>query len=369
MWALAPTFTFHEAPTAWLHALTWLAIAFGAAVVLARWTTRTAGGASLAAVTTFLCALLVVSLVMPRLPHNPPQPDINLDARWHLDVLDQYDTAARPVAIVYDPLRVEPAAAIIPVAALSVTPGLRPSPQPIRVLHNGRFALPAGQYQVDVEWSAALAGPAPLGLQIGRIEPAWKTWTVQPQPGQHWSVDFELPVDVNFVALRGGTDVERAIGRITFKPLAVVDQAARPNVPIVLATWQYGMTTTMFHDERSSPEAAGYWVLGGETARATFVRDQYDQPLVLRVHSGHEPNRVRISMRGWSETLTLDARAPQDIGLPDSNRRLVTVDVHPEEGFNPREYTPDSLDRRYLGAWVEIAPARSPAPVAASLPR
>jgi hypothetical protein len=63
---------------------------------------------------------------------------------------------------------------------------------------------------------------------------------------------------------------------------------------------------------------------------------------------------VAIGMRGWSETLTLVAKAPQEITLPDSNRRLVTVEVHPERGFSPREYDPNSLDPRYLGAWVEV---------------
>jgi hypothetical protein len=30
------------------------------------------------------------------------------------------------------------------------------------------------------------------------------------------------------------------------------------------------------------------------------------------------------------------------------------VEVRPEGGFSPREYDPNSLDPRYLGAWVEV---------------
>ncbi len=354
LWAFAPTFTFHEAPTAWLDSLIWIAIAFVAAWLLSRWRTRTAGGAALAAMAAFAAALLMASLIIPLLPHSPPLPKADAAARWHLELLDRFDSSERPVGIVYDPFRFAPAATLVPMASLGVVPGLRPAPQPLRVLHNGRFSLPAGRYRADVDWSSTLPRAMPIGLQLGRIEPAWKSWTIQPQPGGRWGVDFELPVDVNFVALRGSADVERAIARIVIRPLAIVDERARANVPIVLATWQYGATTAMFHDELSSPEPAGFWVLGSEVARVTFVREDETQPLVLRVHSGSEPNRVTIGRRGWSETLTLVAKAPQDITLPDSNRKLVTVDVHPEKGFSPRRYDPNSLDPRYLGAWVEV---------------
>ena len=36
-----------------------------------------------------------------------------------------------------------------------------------------------------------------------------------------------LPVDASFVGFRGGTDLERAIGRLTIKPISVVDESAR----------------------------------------------------------------------------------------------------------------------------------------------
>jgi hypothetical protein len=362
VWALAPTFIFHEAPTSWLHSLAWLAVAFGAAVVLARWRTRSAGGAVLAAVTTFVAALLVVGAVLPRLPNDPPLPEANVSARWRVPILDRYDVAARPLGIVYDPMRFEPAPELLSLGSVEVVPGLRSAPQPLRVLHNGRFSLPAGRYRADVEWSAGVDGALPIGLQVGRIEPEWKTWTVQPQPGARWEVDFDLPVTANFVAFRGSTDLERAIGRLTITPLAIVDESARPNVPVVLAARQYGDAAMLFHDERSSPEPTGFWVLGGERARVTIVRESDETPLVLRVHSGLEPNDVTISMRGWHETLTLDAAAPQTITLPDSNRRLLTIDVHSESGFSPTNYHPDSRDFRFLGAWVEFVQPGAPQP-------
>jgi hypothetical protein len=95
-------------------------------------------------------------------------------------------------------------------------------------------------------------------------------------------------------------------------------------------------------------------VLGGRTSRVTISRATDATPLTLRIHTGLEPNRVTISMRGWQETLTLDAASPTEMTLPDSNRRLLTIAVHAESGFYPRTYEPKSEDTRYLGAWVEV---------------
>jgi hypothetical protein len=356
-WSMAPTFIFHEAPTAWLHSLAWLVIAAAAAVALARWRTRSAGGAALAAVVTFVGALVVATLVLPRLPNEPPLPDANLSARWHVSLLDHYDAAARPVGIVYDPMRFAAAEELVSLGSVTAAPGLRPAPQPLRVLHNGRFSLPAGRYRADLEWSGGSERAHVVGLQVGRIEPEWRTWTVQPQSGGRWTVDFELPVDANFVAFRGSPDLERAIGRLTITPLTVVDESMRPRLPLVLAARQYGEVTALFHDESSSPEPTGFWVLGGRRARFTIIRDHASAPLVLRVHSGPEPNRVTISMRGWDETVALAAAMPQAITLPDSNHALLTIDVYPEDGFRPADHEPGSRDPRYLGAWVEIVPA------------
>jgi hypothetical protein len=357
LWSLAPTFTFHEAPTAWWHSIAWLVVAAAAAVVLARWQTRSAGAAGLAAAATLVAALLAVTLILPRLPHDPPLPDANLSARWHVSLLDHFDSLARPLGIVYDPMRFAAAQELLSLGSVTVAPGLRSAAQPLRVLHNGRFSLPAGRYRADVEWSGGGDRELAMGLQVGRIEPEWRTWTVQPQRGGQWAVDFDLPVDANFVAFRGSADLERAIGRLTITPLAVVDESARPKLPLVLATRQYGEATTLFHDESSSPEPTGFWVLGGERARFTVARDRVTTPLVLRVHSGLEPNRVTISMRGWEETLTLDAAVPQTITLPDSSQSLLTLDVRPEDGFSPRDHDTGSRDLRFLGAWVELVPS------------
>ncbi len=353
VWSVVPTFVLSDTWIAWLHLLVWLIVAAIGAWTLSRWQTRTAGGAALAAIITLAFALMVLSMVVPWLPHHTAMRGVALMARSRLALLDSFDTTSRPIGVGYDPFHFEPAEAIVARAVVGVSPGTRPDPQPVRVLHNGRFSLPAGHYRADVEWVSAVEGSVPIGLQIGRIEPVWRTWQVQPQSGAHWAVDFDLPVDASFVGFRGGPDVERAIGQLTIRPLSVINESARPNVPSVLATWQYGEATTMFHDENSAPEPKGFWVLGRETAKLTIVRATDHAPLTLRLHSGPKPNRVRIAMRGWQQTLEFVPQTPQEITLPDSNRRVVTIDVHPEDGFSPGQYS-QSNDARFLGAWVEI---------------
>jgi hypothetical protein len=353
VWSVAPTFVLSDTWIAWLHVTVWLVAALIGAWMLSRWPTRTTGGAALAAIITLAGVLMMLSIVVPWLPRHGATRGVTLMARSRLALLDGFDTTSRPIGVRYDPFHFEPAEAIVAGAVVGVRPGTRPDSQPVRVLHNGRFSLPAGHYRADLEWVSAIEGSAPIGLQIGRIEPVWQTWQVQPRSGAHWAVDFDLPVDANFVGFRGGPDVERAIGQLTIRALSVINESARPNVPSVLATWQYGEATAMFHDENSAPEPKGFWVLGRETAKLTIVRATDQTPLTLRLHSGPEPNRVRIAMRGWQQTLQLAAHTPQEITLPDSNRRLVTIDVHPEDGFSPGQYSP-SNDARFLGAWVEI---------------
>lgn len=355
VWSHAPTFIFHEAPTAWLHSLAWLAVGFAAAFLLSRFRPRTAGSAALGAVTTLVAAVMVASAIVAGLPNDPPLPSMNLQARSHSALLDRFDRSARPIAIRYDPFHLAPASAIVPLVSLSVVPGERSDPQPLRVLHNGRFSLPAGRYQVAVDWADDMPQPAPISLQIGRGEPAWQTWTVQPRRGTRWGTDVDLPVDAEFVALRGGVDLERAIARVAITPAEIVDAGDRSRVPPILTTAQIGSTTVLFHDQQTWPEETGFWVWGNRTTRVTFARTTDRSPLVLRVHSGFKPNRVTMSMRGWKETLKLFARAPQDITLPDSDRRVVTLEIHSAEGFYPRDFDSSSPDPRFLGVWVEIA--------------
>lgn len=364
-WTLAPSFTHHEAGTALVHTLLWLAIAVSAAVALGRVRTKTVGGASLAALVTLGVSLAVVALVMPHLPNDPPQPTLDLRARSRLGALDSFDRTARPIGVIYDSMRALPAADILPMLTLAVRPDQRGDPQPIRVLHNGRFSLPAGRYHVDIRWSDRDPLPAfgsqPVGLQVGRIGPVLEQWAVQPAPGRYSQAEFSLPVDAGFVGFRGTRDVERSVAAITITPIDIVDEALRTPTPPVLAASRYPGGIVLFHDDQTFPEPSGFWTVPDRDTSITLALAPSSEPASLQLHPGPEPNRVTIATYGWSEDEELTPGAQTVVTLPDPTRRIVPLTIRTSTGFVPSERNPASGDHRRLGAWVEVVPV-SPNP-------
>jgi len=274
-------------------------------------------------------------------------------ARPRTQLLDDFDAVARPVGIEYGPLRFVDAGAVTRASALEVRPGTRAEAQPIRVLHNGRVSLPAGDYRLSIEWSGARHGEK-LSLQVGRTGDAWRTWDVEPRPGEQWVTEFSLPVSAGFVGLRGTPELERTIGRITFAPLTVIDAGRRPRLPDVLGAAAAAGGDYFFFDENALPEAAGFWTRGARTARVAIRRTHPAGPLTLRLNSGLIPNRLRIVLPGWSKTVVLEPKIPGTVEIPVDNRALVTFEFTADRAFIPRELDPSSTDPRSLGIWIEL---------------
>ncbi|MGE3276613.1 MAG: hypothetical protein AB7O67_15980 [Vicinamibacterales bacterium] len=356
-WTLAPTFIAHEAGTAVLHVAAWLVIAAAAAWLIRRLRPATPGAAALMATTTLGGAVLAVAAVMPLLPDDPPLPRRDVGARSALDALADFDETALPTAVVYDPFSVEPASAAEPLLSLRVVPGSRTDPQPLRVLHNGRFSLPAGEYAVRVTWTdefpSAVAGGAPFALQVGRIGPAFETWRVHPTAGGEWQATFSLPADAAFVGFRGSTDLERAIAAIRITPERVLDRAARPRTPPVLAAAQYPGAVVLFHDEQTYPEVDGFWTIGERTTEVTIVPPS-DAPAILTMHSGLRPNHLVLEAHGWRQALDLAPGTPVHVKLPPPSRGVIELTITSESGFVPAEIEPGATDQRVLGAWVSV---------------
>ncbi len=262
LWTLAPSFIFHEAPTALLHSAAWLVIAAIAAAVLSRTRASRPATAALAACGVFGAALAAAALVLPLLPHDPPMPRVNLEARARLAALDSFDTRALPAALIFDPLRKTSAAEILPALTLTVRPGLRPDPQPVRVLHNGRFSLPAGDYRVDADFGPnGLAAADALSLQVGRVGSPLLAWTV-PAAAPALRETFHLPVDASFIGFRGSRALEQALQSLTITPLAITNAGERVHSQTVLGAAQYGQVMVLLHDDKVNPEPTGFWVLG-----------------------------------------------------------------------------------------------------------
>ena len=352
-WTLAPSFIHHEAPMAIFHTVLWLALAAIAAFLLGRIRTARVGSASLAALVIAAGSLLVAMAVMPRLPLSPAWPGLDVRARARLPIIDEFDSVARPVAIVYSPLGLTSPAELVTHASLAAERGVRKEPQPIRVLHNGRFSLPAGTYRVEVDWSGARMDDT-IGLQIGRTGEVWQQWPVEARPGARWSEEFSLPLDAGFVGLRGSPEIERVIERIRFVPVSVMDVGHRPKGPAVIAASRSGPASVFYYDVNVSPEPTGFWVWGSRSTSVTIARPATTARLVLRVHSGPIDNRLHLTTFGWQQTVTTKPQLPIEVEVPGGSGGLVTLDLSADFAFVPQQRDATSTDIRPLGVWVEV---------------
>jgi hypothetical protein len=352
LWSVEPSFVYHEAGTALMHTAVWLAMAALAAAGVKRLRAAHPGAVSLSVFGTAAVVALVAVVVMPLLPLRPAWPPVDVRARARVPLLEEFDAVERPVAVEYTPFRTEPASAVVSQASFELTPGLRTEQQPMRVLHNGRFSLPAGSYRAEVEWAGARSGEI-IGLQIGRTGNAWQTWPVEARPGERWSTEFSLPLDVSFVGLRGTPELERVVRRVRIVPTAVIDETRRPRTPEVIASSRTNGASIFYYDTASFPEEHGFWVQRARHTRVTIHRPNGSGPLILRVHSGPVSNGLRVTTFGWERTVQLQPQKREDIEVP-GNRPLVTLELSAAGGFVPRELDSSSSDPRPLGVWIEV---------------
>ena len=360
LWRLAPTFIGHEAPRALADVAVWLIAVASGSWALGRLHLASRGAASLAALAGTAFVLVAGAVGMRALPASPtPLPDVDLTARARLTLLDEFDRVSRPLAVRYAPLRITGAADLDGVMAVGVAAGQRRDPQPLRVLHNGRFSLPAGRYRAVAQWAArdplpARAG-AQLGLQVGRIGGPLREWPVMPTPGGMWQQEFVLAIDAGFVAFRGTPELERSIASLRIEALDVVDAGARALTPPVLAAAAYGSIVVFFHDELMYPEARGFWTSGERPARVTIAcASGCARGVTLFVHSGKIANRLRLSTHGWGREVDLTGEDLVAVSVPPpAQGRVIVIDTGTTTGFVPIQIDPSIHDRRYLGAWIE----------------
>lgn len=356
LWTLAPTFITGHTLIAWVQSLWWLAVAGTAGWFLSRHKTTRPGLAALMALTTMGVALLVVSVTFNFLPSGAPAPRVDLGARSRLATLDGFDARVRPAAIIYDPLRHVNAGSVLASVRLGVKPRQRLNSQPVRVIHNGRFSLPAGTYAVEVLFNDQVpAQPTPFSLQIGRIGPPLQTWMLQPKASDTWRTNVWLALDASFVGFRGPAELERAIDNITITPTTVVDVGARPLVGEVLSAATYGDVMFYFHDEQMYPEPSGFWTTGQRSAEVTVaMRPSRTAPVTLRIHSGARANNATITTFGWRRDYALVPGQAVEVELPVVAGGVIPLTISTDHGFSPRAIDPTSKDPRFLGIWVEI---------------
>jgi hypothetical protein len=363
LWTLLPSFIAEEAPGALAGVAVWAVAILAGRWLIDRLRAPARGVASLAAIagTTLVVALGAAGMrAMPVVSDERRVPDLR--ARSRLAALDGFDRVTRPLAVRYAPFSVTTAAAVEPTLAVNVVPGLRQGPQPVRVLHNGRWSLPAGRYAAVVRWAERNPLPSAqttIGLQVGRIGPPLVEWTVDPAPGGTWRQEFWLPVDAGFVGLRGTPELERSIAEIRVEALDVLDAGVRTRTPQVLAAAMYGEAIVLFHDENMYPEQKGFWTTGQRQARITIAcPGGCTHGVRLLVHSGKRPNRLLLESHGWSHQVNLTGETPVTIDVPPPPEGgVIVLETNTTGGFIPMDVDPTIRDRRYLGAWIEVHPA------------
>jgi hypothetical protein len=306
-----------------------------------------AGRTGCAMLVTALGAFTVMSFVGPPL-RAVPTALAGLDSRPRSVLLDRYDAAKRPVAIVYDPFRTIPAASVPPLFQFVARPepGRRPTPVPL--LFNARFALPAGTYRIDVESLASLSGS--FAVQLGRDGPPAMTWAAE---GRSPSYELELGVDVNFVGFRTSPGLETSVRAVRIRPLAVVDHHLRQAPGEVLGVFQQPGATLYFYDRNVWVEPEGFWTRGASTTLVTVV-PRAGRVLPLRVRCGPRANTLTLATDDWRTVETVRAGTEKRIAMPYASGRTTALRLTTEDGFTPAAVEPNNRDRRFLGCRVEI---------------
>jgi hypothetical protein len=358
LWSEAPTYVVASGRAATARVLVWLVAFGGIAWLFSRVKTSSLGRAALAVTTSAtLLFIALVSATSVMLSDSTTRFDV--ERRPLFPLLETFDPVARPIAVRYDPFSIATPAELPPLFTASAVPGERTDPQPIRVVLNARFRLPAGRYVLNLKGSDS-AGTVPnasMALQIGREGRPIETWPLKLGNGEHASREFDVPLDAEFVGFRAPRLVEGTIAELRLSPLAVVERRKRFPAATVISAAAFAPARVFFHDSYSYPEAEGFWVRGRTTAGMTLLKTRESDPaILLAVHSGARPNIVTLATPDWSQKLELMPGVTQRVIVPSKEgERFVPLTIESTGGFVPAEIEA-SRDRRLLGAWIAFIP-------------
>jgi hypothetical protein len=416
LWTLAPTFITQTPVAAAVLTVVWIVAALAAGWWLARQpATLTPGRATLRAIAACTVAIVAVSIVVPVFglgrheaprvsngrapddasPGHSEMPGVTPDdpadaadlllsrlrARGRSELLDRFDGTQRPITIVYDPLRrIDPASAP-PLVEFVARPTDKRPRQPIPLLYNGRWSLPAGRYSIElIAPAASPAAPNPaastdgngagaaagtdgagsltgtLSLQLGYSGRAAREWEVSMGRPGVWGRTFDLLTDINLVGFRASPEIERAGPTIRIRPEAIVDVHARLPPAEIVSAALLGDTTVYFHDRRTQAEGEGFWTPGSSTIMLTVASARGSAP-ELMLRAGPVRTAIVLDAQGWRERISLEPNGERRVTLPASKSGMLRVLIETSTGFVPAEIDPTSKDRRSLGVWIS-APAR-----------
>ncbi len=357
LWSEAPSYVIGNAG-ATLRVAIWLAAFAVASWIFSRRLHLSAGQAALTATTVaILSGVALVSVTSTTITEITRRFDV--ERRVVFLLLETFDPVARPIAVRYNALSIVNPGDLPPLFTASAVPGERTAPQPVRVLLNARFRLPAGKYAVDLTGSDA-AGQIPnamLALQIGREGRPIESWPLVLGRGERSRREFDVPLDAEFIGFRAARPVEQTIAELRLTPLDVVETRKRFQAGTVLSAAAFAPGRIFFHDSNAYPEAQGFWVKGRTAARMTLLKARESDPgVLLTIHGGARPNVVSLETQGWTQKLELVPGVTERVTVPSKEGdRFVRLTISSADGFVPAEVE-QSRDERLLGAWIAFIP-------------
>jgi hypothetical protein len=356
LWSEAPTYVVGTFAAATAHVLVWLAVFGAVAWLFSRRQVSSAGRAALTATLSvtlvFLAVVSATSLVMSDAPER-----FDVEGRALFPLLETFDPVARPIAVRYNAMSVVRPDELPPLFTASAVPGGRTAPQPVRVVLNARFRLPAGEYRLDLSGSpeAASLDKGSISLQIGREGAPVGAWPITGLRSGRFQQRFQIPLDAEFVGFRALRQVEGAIAELRVTPVSVVETRRRVRTPTVLSAAALGPAVLFFHDSNAFVEREGFWVKGRAITQLT-LKKMREGDLLLAVHSGSRPNTVTLTTTGWSQKLDLVPGVTQRVTVPTREGvAFLPFTISATDGFVPAEIE-GSRDTRVLGAWIAFIP-------------
>lgn len=358
LWREAPSYVAGVTRASSIRVLLWLAGFVVVSWLLARRAAASEGRAALAAalgtVLGFVALATASAAIVPDASKR-----FDVEGRAMFPMLETLDPIARPIAIRYDAFSHVSPAELPALFRLSAVPDQRTDRQPVRVVLNARFRLPAGTYVLDLKGSdsAGTVPDASMALQVGREGRPLETWPLTLGRGQRVQREFDLPLDAEFVGFRAPRAVEGTIAELSVSPRDVVEARKRFPAGTVLSAAVFAPVRIFFHDSSAYPEADGFWVRGRTTVRMTLLKvREEDSGVLLAVHSGARPNVVTFATPGWSKSLELTPGVTERVTVPSrQGERFIPLTITSADGFVPAEIE-QSRDRRLLGAWIAFIP-------------
>lgn len=362
---IAPSFIAQPPAAAMLVSLIWLLAAGALGWGLARRRTLAPGRAALTALVSTMGVLALASLIVPALARalgptafGASTPEV-VTTQQRSRLLDTFDATRRPLAIVFDPFRRLDPAAVPALVQFIVRPDERRPRQPVPLLYNARWALPAGRYTITLLFprgvdTASLEGT--LALRVGRVGAPAQTWDISLSPPAAWGRSFDLPLDSNLVGFVASPEVIQAAPELRLTPDDVVDASRRLPPAETLGAAMIGDTRVYFHDERVWLGDRGFWTPGDASVAVTLAPPPGRRAAMLRLQAGPIKTAVRIRAGGRDERIELAPHATHDLTVSAADRRdgpiRLTLDTAP--GFVPARREPGNPDERRLGCFVEL---------------